>query len=360
MIEAKYRKAYDNIKPSEGLLNDTILEALCAGAQKKARGARLAVTAAAAALCLFLSLPAAAAHIPGFYRIIEAISPRLADSLVPVERSSTRKGVTMEVEAISIDGAAAEIMISFRDEEGSGQDLIHGKVEVLSGFWLEDYSGESNVGGCSFLGYDEESGKAYFKVDVSKVSVQEGEAFHGDKLVFTLDEIFCEISDEERSIDLTECLESAATKSAAISGVGISNGAGDLPESMQRQPGDAEDPRPLYRVMDLADAGNCAADDFTVTGTAYMDGVLRLQICLGDTQHANRYVQPFLVDAAGNERHQDYSVGWSEKVGDYRYHFEEYWFVGGIGNLEEYSMYGIFHNSGESIKGDWSVTFRLQ
>ena len=33
-----------------------------------------------------------------------------------------------------------------------------------------------------------------------------------------------------------------------------------------------------------ASAGDteCAADDFTVTGIAYMDGVLRVQVCMGD------------------------------------------------------------------------------
>ena len=108
---------------------------------------------------------------------------------------------------------------------------------------------------------------------------------------------------------------------------------------------------------------DCAAEDFTVTGAAYMDGVLRLQICMGDTHHADRHVEEVLVDAAGNEYCADFSVSWQEEIGETSYQFYEYWFINEIKNredLENYSLYGIFHNSGESVEGQWAVTFRVE
>ncbi|MDE6844540.1 MAG: hypothetical protein K2J99_02060 [Lachnospiraceae bacterium] len=54
-------------------------------------------------------------------------------------------------------------------------------------------------------------------------------------------------------------------------------------------------------------AAECAADDFTLTGIAYQDGVLRVQMCMGDNTHADRHVQLLRTDAVGNER--DNKVG---------------------------------------------------
>lgn len=103
-----------------------------------------------------------------------------------------------------------------------------------------------------------------------------------------------------------------------------------------------------------------ATDDFTITGIAYQDDILRVQICMGDNSAADRHVQPFLVDSEGEERHEDCSVSWYEEIDGVRCQFYELWFFGPIENLEQYRMYGIFHNSGELIEGDWKVTFRLE
>ncbi len=69
------------------------------------------------------------------------------------------------------------------------------------------------------------------------------------------------------------------------------------------------------------------------------------------------------MDAAGNEYCADFSVSWQEEIGETGYQFYEYWFINKIENredLENYSMYGIFHNSGESVEGQWTVTFRVE
>jgi len=357
MLEEKYRKAYDSVKPSQELLNRTIQEALYAAKQRRAVKVKTAAAAAAVCLCFAVSLPVCARHIPAFYKVLESISPRLADRLVPIERSSISRGIVMEVEGIHLEGGKAEILVSFRDEEGSGQDLINGEADISRSFGLADYLGEGTIGGCSYLTYDDETGKAYFKADIQKAGTQSVSEFQGDKLTFSVNGILCGIISEQRSIDLSGCADSAALKSVPVSG--RSGSLDPLPEVLQGQRGNSEDPRPSHRVLDMTEISRCAGDDFTMTGIAYMDGVLRVQICMGDNMHANRHVQPFLTDGEGNERHEDYSVSWSEDVGDTRYQFYEYWFVEEIGDLGEYSMYGIFHDSGEYVQGDWSVTFRV-
>lgn len=364
MFAEKYKKAYDSITPSPEKYQEVMI---CAQEAQSASGEgtvntaenkkfRAAGPAAAAVIlfCIFSVLPVCAANSPAFYRVVEFISPALADRLVPVEKSSTSQGITMEVEAIDLQGNEAEIIVSMRDAEDSPVDRIHGQVDLFDSYHLFDYGSEMTVGGCSFLTYDEDTGKAYFKI-----TTQTSGTYRADKLCFSVREILCDKSSENRGIDLTGIEQPVPTRMEELNGIGGVMEKDSLPDSLAMTNGTQEDPRGRSSVMDLMRAKDCASDDFTVTGAAYMDGVLRLQICMGDNRHADRHVQPFLVDAAGEEKHEDFSVSWSETVGDARYQFYEYWFIGDLEKLEDYSMYGIFHNSGESIEGQWEVTFRI-
>ena len=321
---------------------------------KRFRAVRPAVAAAVVLAGILSVLPVCAANSPAFYRVVEFISPALADRLVPVEKSSTSQGITMEVEAVDLQGNEAEIIVSVRDAEDSPVDRIHGQVDLFDSYNLLDYGSELTVGGCSFLTYDEETGKAYFKI-----TTRTSGTYRADKLCFSVREILCDKSSENREIDLTGIERPVPTRMEEINGMGGVMDEDSLPDSLAMTYGTKEDPRWQCSVMDLMRAEDCASDDFTVTGVAYMDGALRLQICMGDNRHADRHVQPFLVDAAGEEKHEDFTVSWSETVGDARYQFYEYWFIGDLEKPEEYSMYGIFHNSGESVEGQWEVTFRV-
>ena len=133
-----------------------------------------------------------------------------------------------------------------------------------------------------------------------------------------------------------------------------------LPDFLWDVPGTSEDPMPRTNVLDMMSIADCAADDFTLTGIAYVDGVLRVQMCMGDNRSSDRHVQLFLKDSDGNERYEDHSVSWDETVGDTSYQVYEFWYIEDIDDIADYSMYGIFHSAGNLIKGDWNITFRLQ
>ncbi len=365
MFAEKYRRAYDEVTPSQQIVSAVLRQAEGAQVAPPRRNRRKirTMTAAAAvflAVCAggFAVLPVCAAQIPAFYRVIEFVFPGLADRLVPVEKSSSSQGITMEVEAVDLQGDAAEIIVSVRDEEGSALDRIHGSVDLFDSYHLSGIGADQFVGGCHFLTYDEETGRAYFKIEVHS----SGGEWAG-KLRFSVREILCNKRKERRTIDLSDVRESAETKVVQLSGTSGMMDEEDLPVSLQRTEGTPDDPRWQQAVLDLMDVEDCAAEDFTVTGSAYMDGVLRLQICMGDTRHADRHVEEVLVDAAGNEYCADFSVSWQEEIGETSYQFYEYWFINKIENredLENYSLYGIFHNSGESVEGQWTVTFRVQ
>ncbi|MDE7477686.1 MAG: hypothetical protein K2M91_07020 [Lachnospiraceae bacterium] len=366
MFDSSYKKAYHTITPSQKLISDTIEKMQIEKIQieksvaSKSSGKnhfalRVSITAAAAVLCLVMAVPVCAAKIPAFYKIVEYLSPALADRLVPIEQSSTSQGITMQVEAIRLEGNEAEIIISLSDAEDSTQDLVHGEMDLFDSYNLSDHTNESIVGGCHFLTYDEAEDKVYFQVNVQSDNV-----YQSDKLQFSVCSVLCDKVHDTRDVDLSGIVYSAETKRVTLSGSGGSVSKDMLPDFLQNVPGTMEDPRPGTHVLDMMQVTDCAADDFTLTGIAYMDGVLRVQMCMGDNWSSDRHVQLFLVDSDGKERFEDHSVSWNEEVGDTSYQFYEFWFLGHIDNIADYSMYGIFHDSGALIKGDWRVTFRLQ
>ena len=137
MFAEKYRRAYDEVTPSQQIVSAVLRQAEEAqGAPGRRNRRKIRTAAAAAAVFLavcaggFAVLPVCAAQIPAFYRVIEFVSPGLADRLIPVEKSSSSQGITMEVEAVDLQGDAAEIIVSVRDEEGSALDRIHGPVDL--------------------------------------------------------------------------------------------------------------------------------------------------------------------------------------------------------------------------------------
>ncbi len=356
MFENRYKKAYDAVRPSQEILTETIKKTQEVKTMHQRRIVmKTAVIAAALFVCVFVSVPVFADRVPAFYQVIEFLSPALADRLVPIEKSSSSQGITMEVEAIDLQGKDAEIIISLRDDETSQKDQIHGQADLFDSYRLYDFANDNIVGGCSFLTYDEETGKAYFKV-----TVQSNHAYRADKLHFSVREIVCDKFSETRNLDISQAVDFAETKRVTASGGSGIMEEDALPDALKRVPGTENDPRPGYMVLDMADVKDCAPDDFTVTGMAYMDGVLRVQICMGDNWHTDRHVQLFLKNTDGEERNNDRSVSWHEDIGDTSYQFYEFWFLEDMGSVEDYSMYGIFHSSGSSVTGDWNVTFRVE
>lgn len=352
MFQDDYKKAYDQIKPNRDSKERILANAESSHKMLVRKIWKRTVAAAVCCICIWNVIPVCAANIPAFYSVLESISPGIADLFVPVEKSCSSQGVIMRVEAVNLDGSQAEIIVSFQDEEG--YDKIHGEVDMFDSYGLKSYHSASWLGGSSFLRYDEAADKAYFMI-----SVEADDAFDKSKLTFYSYRLLCGITKEERDIDLSGAGGKVETKSVTVSGRG---GSGDISKYSEVLVGEKEDddPRNAYRVLTANGGELPAVDDFTITGIAYQDNILRIQICMGDNSAADRHVQPFLVDREGEERHEDCSVSWYEEIDGVRCQFYEFWFFGPFENLEQYRMYGIFHNSGELIEGDWKVTFRLE
>lgn len=367
MFQENYKKAYDAIAPDNALVEKMLL--LTEGEaeqEKKAAKSRLTcvvrpMLTVAAAVGVFMTIvsltimPVLAANIPAVYRFLQGISPALADFFVPIEKSCTKKGVTMQVESVYVEGNRAEVYISFQDAEYDG-NVIDGEIDLWTGYGLQSKTGCSVIGGHSFAGYDAETGKSYWKV-----SLQGWDDFKTDKLTFYVYSILSSISEEERELDLEEALTEVEFKNVTLSGGSWTAWAESTGYSIQRTDEERrEDPRPVAAVMKVKPAGECLADGFTVTGIVFLDGNLRVQICMGDQSRAVRHVSLFLTDEDGNERICDNSVVWKESWEGVSYTFYEYVFTDVEADTDAYALYGLFCEESGYVEGDWSVTFTLE
>ena len=363
MFQENYKKEYDSIIPDNALVEKMLEmagEATVEGKNRREGFFRVIkpMLTAAAVVTAFVTIvsltvmPVLAANVPAVYRFLNGISPALADFFVPIEKSCTKKGITMQVEAVYVEGNRAEVYISFQDADDTG-NLIDGEIDLWTGYGLESRTGCSTIGGHSFAGYDAETGKAYWKV-----SLQGWDEFETDKLTFYVYSILSSISEEKRELDLKEALTEAGFKNVTLSGRSGTQLANDIIQRTDEEK--REDPRPVSAVMNVKPVSECAADGFTVTGIAFLDGNLRVQICMGDQSRAVRHVRLFLTDEDGEERITDYSVMWKESWGGVDYTFYEYVFTGVDADADAYALYGLFNEESGYVEGDWSVTFTLE
>lgn len=349
-FKSAYQKAYDSITP-----DSTCLDRLKEYKENRVRGRRLyqimrPVVVAAGVLVLIsaITLPVAARSVPGVYDTIARIATGLAEYILPTQESCTSQGITMQVEAIHVNEKNAEVIVSFSDEEGSDKNLINGPVDLYDSYHLQSYNASNNIGGCSFLEYDSKADKAYFKVDVWTDG-----SFQRSKLVFRTYQLLTNWSEEKKWLDLNELVMNPDMKGVER------NGGGGMPGTplYEKYLGDSNR---MIQVLDLQKIDESMKKTLTITGIGYGDGVLRVQCCRGDFSEADRHLEMYLVDAQGNERHNDLSIGWQEEVNGERYLMDEFLFEVDESDLANIQLYGIFHIRDGSIKGDWEVTFSIE
>lgn len=380
MFQNVYKSAYDKIGAGAAVIsNETIQDwvekSLLADkkddnytqgvetgklSRKKSRNRRAVgmfpglVAAVCLVICLglFLGVPVAAENIPGFYAVLERNAPGLLNYMIPVQETDSSEGIVLNLEAAKINGNTAEILVSFTDD-GTG-DYIRGEVDMYDSYHLKSYSGESNVGGCSFMEYDEVQDKAYFQIDLIST---EG-TFDTERMEFNVYQLLtdCRSFTEEISLENIDAVYGLKAVSLnSRSGMGQEN---PLLNKLS-QPGDATDPRPGHLVMDVPVA-DLDPETMEVTAVAYEDGLLKVQLFRGNFKAADRHMNIYLQDEAGNQTYPNLAVGWQDEVKGETVSLEEYYFVVPEEELANYTLWGEGEVRAGSIKGEWSIVFDVE
>ena len=219
MFKEVYKNAYDSKVPDKDFI--CRIEEKLESKRVIKTGGYILRPMAATCLVFFVGImtlgltavPVVAKEIPGVYRIVERYAPKLMEYILPEELSSSKAGVRMQVEAIQVDRKEAEIVVSFTDEEG--YDSIHGQVDLYDSYRLNSFSGVSNVGGCSFLEYDEETDKAYYKIQATTF-----DTFDSERMRFSVRMLLTECRNEEKEISLDSIDFEPKLKGGTLNGYG--------------------------------------------------------------------------------------------------------------------------------------------
>lgn len=354
MFQDKYRKAYESIQVKE--LN--VEELLQCAEEKKMIGKRrfqniyrVAVMSFALCFVFMLVMPVMAREIPAVYYVIQKYAPALTDKILPEETLSTSNGIILQMEAVNIKENKAELILSFRDKEGSVKDQIHGEVDLYDSFRIRNYGETSVIGGCEFLEYDSVSDKAYFKVDITS-----DKDFSKNKIKFFVGQILTNHIEEERCISMEDVMENPKEKMVEINGIG---GILDRSKIPFFEVNESSSNR-MARVMDEVELNTDLIANLKVTGIAYQQGILRVQQCRGNFQDSDRHIRLFLKNREGIVRTPDASVSWQEEIEGEKILFEEACFLIREEELNQYELYGIFYSVDGSVKGDWEIVVDLK
>ena len=114
MFQEEYKKAYDSINPNR-INVEELFSRMELQRDRKVRYLLKPIAVPVLSVCLFcmLAMPVLAEQIPAVYRVIQKFAPALAEYVLPEETNCTSKDITLQVEAVNIDGNTGEIILSF-------------------------------------------------------------------------------------------------------------------------------------------------------------------------------------------------------------------------------------------------------
>ena len=333
----------DDMINAIGMIDDTlIIEAKRPAKKIKRRWAKPAAAAAALLLCFSAPVPAAVALGSEIaYRALYAVSPAIAQTFKPVQKSCIDNGIKLEVISASIEGSEASFYISLQDLEGKGLDPT---VDLFDSYSIR--CPYDSVGYCSFSEYDEAENTAYFLVHIKRM---DGKKIRSDKITFSVRELVFGKQEYEgvlSDIDMNSVPYEPDTQSS-IRYRGGSFRYDELDHEAFRYLIPARQPlaSPIGGV--------------SVTGIGYIDGALHIQAYYEDILHTDNHGWLYLADRSGvpADFEQVYGVSFwdSECKGSYSETIIEMPYE----DIPNYQLCGSFLTSRGYESGNWEITFEL-
>lgn len=311
---------------------------------------------AAICLCLLITMPVLADNLPYVEKLLNLISPELAEQFVPVQMSDESQGIRMEVVAINLQEDEAQVYVTLQDLEG---DRLDETTDLYDSYSL--HVPFDSVAHCQKLGYDEANRTVTFLVTISAMDGAKEdwlEKVKNQRITFSVREMIGQKTEYD-GIEIPIPLAEADLEAEAMS-VWINGRSGQI-MMQQESPADAQDPRPYIRVLH-PDQGDqrFAIEGVEFTGIGYVDGYLHVQYGVPNRLENDNHGHFFLRDAQGNERMYDGAVSFKGTTEETEHiSYEDCIFDIAPEELDDYTLYGYFMTSGLHLKGDWQVKFRL-
>lgn len=297
-----------------------------------------AVACAAATLVLLLgsvSVAVAGGNIQA-YELVYSIYPDIAQKLVPVHKSCTDQGITMNVEAIHMDENTADIYISLQDLNGK---LIDDSIDLFDSYSI--HTNADQIGTCKLVSYDDVKKSATFLI-----SIQQNGPIAGAYMKFSISKLL--LGKDEITLELPQILLAEETDLTMKLGDVKLRGSGGVGNGTQN----------ITSLLTANEAQYASpAPGAAITAYGFIDGKLHVQAYYEDILRYDNHGSVYLEN--GNETLypvQSYSFWDEEKKGSY----DEYIFDISYDDLQNYKIIGNFVTSQTLIEGNWQVSFPIE
>lgn len=332
----------DPLLDAIGMIDDTTVQAARTHKVKRRTCRRYAALAAAAVLCVLLTVPALAfAGVDQAYEVLYAVSPAIAQTLKPVQMSCEDNGIRMEVISASVLGDRADIYISMRDLTG---DRIDETVDLFDSYRINQPFDSSAT--CRLVSYDAQQKEATFLISITRWDKRD---IGGDKITFSVREFLSDKQMFEGPLPQLE-LSSAAQSPDTRTGVDIRGWS--QPDGARM---DVEAVPVLARQTDILFS---PASGVQVTAMGYVDGKLHIQTHYDSIHETDNHGYVYLKNVDGEVIYADFSISfWDEShSGSYD---EEVFDIPAEGS-SGYQVCGAFWTGAKLTRGSWQVTFSLE
>lgn len=351
----------ESINPPAGL-NKKVMERL--ETQKSVSFRPVAVMAAVLALVLVVT-PVMAENVPLVHDALNLIAPELADRLVPVQMADEDNGITMEVVAASVHDNVAEWVIKLEGESLAEWDFVSPLISIKDHTRLLGVSTETD--GESLNDYegieeDRENGIWYYRYQKTYPEGTTAEEILGDKITIKLSGVQVSkggyLNGIEIPVIFTDYEQITVVYERVLFDYGFTHFGQGWGDEAYRYYMNLEE----YTLMTPGESVYDATDKLSLTGAAYIDGKLHIQLAgldqfVGDTPKWSNG-RPYFQDAQGNIIRELYHNNFGIEKDGHETEYTETVYDIPMEELENYTMYvDIVDDS--AIASRCSVTFKL-
>ena len=334
----------DTFIDAVGMIDDRFLDVrISRSAAIKYTWRKRFIAVAASAAILIGTLPTLTAL--GFnraYDVLYSLSPAVAQTFKPVQKSCEDNGIEMTVISAERKGSSASFCLAMHDTAGS---LPDGDWDLYDSYRINvpyDMSGH-----CSFSEYDKDTKTAYFVVHLETM---DGGDMPKGKVTFSVSNVLVgkvNTTGEIKGIDMANIPYEPKTKQISS----ISGGY-----SFDKEPASEG-----YRFLAPGDKPLCTpAQGASVINIGYIDGALHILTAYDDSLDTDNHGYISLISKSGSIIGETEEVVFYYRDNENDKEYMEQIIPVDYDVLKDCTLCGNFYTACDNLSGNWQVTFPLE
>lgn len=334
MLKEDYKKAYDQIRADENSIDRIMKNAY----EKKNRNIVQKLR------------PIVVMMIAVFAIILGVQIPVYAEVFVPENAVASKDGVVMKVEKVRFQDRHLFVDVSFANEEGINYvndetDYTWGNACVeING--VKAYNVKTDV-----IKYDEEEEKLYVCYSILRHT---SKVYVGESMKISINGMYVSRNWREE-FDLT-INTNPATREVKLP---VGSFESDIVKT------ESEAYPYMVSVLDETPLSEIDPNKASITGAAYLDGMLRIQVCYGASNNLTddtKVVTLSNYDEEGKEIFPDANeiISWYERMDDKWVEFREYYYIVSEEKAKTFPMILEFYEMAGLCDTVWETDFVIE